>query len=388
METVENVKAPSSASTKRTGQEAIIPAQRLYSLDALRGFDMVWIMGAEGIFHSLAKATGWPFMEAISFQFTHPEWHGFRIYDLIFPLFLFMAGVATPYSIGRSLEKGKTREQLLIRVIKRGLILVLLGIVLNNGIVFKPLEEMRIASVLGRIGLAYMFANIIYLYAGFRAQIVWFVSLLVGYWLLLRFNSAPGFPMGDLTMEGNFASYIDRHVVPGRLYLGIHDPEGAVSTIPAISTGLLGIFAGNLLKNNPMPMARKALYLLVAGVIALILAQLWNIVFPINKNLWTSSFVLRAGGISLILLSIFYYIIDVKGYKKWAFFFAVIGMNSILIYMSGKFINWRYTNTALFGWLGDFVGEPFNLVILAITYVLVKWAFLYFLYRKRIFLRV
>ncbi len=387
METVEKITAPSPAKGQSVRGENIA-GQRLFSLDALRGFDMIWIMGAEEIFHSLAKATGSPFMETISFQFTHPEWHGFRIYDLIFPLFLFMAGVATPYSVGRSLEKGKSREELLIRVIKRGLILVLLGIIVNNGIVFKPLSEMRIASVLGRIGLAYMFANIIYLYSGFRAQVIWFFSLLIGYWLLLRFNSAPGFPMGDLTMEGNFASYIDRHIVPGKLYLGIHDPEGAVSTIPAISTGLLGIFAGNLLKNNPMAMSRKALYLLAAGVISLIVAQLWNLVFPINKNLWTSSFVLHAGGISLILLSIFYYIIDVKGYKKWAFFFAVIGMNSILIYMSGRFINWGYSNKAIFGWFGDFIGDPYNIVVMAMCYVLVKWTFLYFLYKKRVFLRV
>jgi predicted acyltransferase len=385
METIENVTVTSPAIAEAG---ADIVGQRLLSLDALRGFDMIWIMGAEEIFHSLAKATGSPFWETISFQFPHPEWHGFRIYDLIFPLFLFMAGVATPYSIGRALEKGKSRQELLIRVIKRGLILVLLGIIVNNGIVFKPLSEMRIASVLGRIGLAYMFANIIYLYSGLRTQVIWFFGLLIGYWLLLRFNSAPGFPMGDLTMEGNFASYIDRLIVPGRLYLTIHDPEGAVSTIPAIATGLLGIFAGTLLKNSPMSMSRKALYLLAAGVISLIVAQLWNIVFPINKNLWTSSFVLRAGGISLILLSVFYYIIDVRGYKKWSFFFAVIGMNSILIYMSGKFINWGYSTKAFFGWLGDLIGDPYNIVIMAICYVLVKWVFLYFLYRKRVFLRV
>jgi predicted acyltransferase len=366
----------------------IIPTQRLYSLDALRGFDMIWIMGAEGIFHRLADATGSPLMEAISFQFTHPDWHGFRIYDLIFPLFLFMAGVATPYSVGKELEKGKSKKQLLLRVVRRGLVLVLFGIILNNGLEIKPLAEMRLPSVLGRIGLAYMFANIIYLYAGFRGQVIWFASLLIGYWLLLLFNSAPGFPMGDLTMEGNFASYIDRNIIPGKLYLIIHDPEGLVSTIPAISTGLLGIFAGNLLKNSPQSMQRKALYLLMGGIICLVVGQLWNLVFPINKNLWTSSFMLHAGGLSLILLSLFYYVIDVLEYKRWAFFFSVIGINSILIYMSGRFINWGYTNNALFKWLGQLAGDPYNAVVLAITFVLVKWVFLYFLYKKRVFLRV
>jgi len=299
-----------------------------------------------------------------------------------------MAGVATPYSVGKELEKGKSRQQLLLRVIRRGLVLVLLGIIYNNGLEIKPLAEIRLPSVLGRIGLAYMFANIIYLYTGFRGQVIWFGSLLIGYWLLLLFNSAPGFPMGDLTMEGNFVSYIDRNIIPGKLYLGIHDPEGLVATIPAISTGLLGIFAGNLLRNSPLSMSRKALYLLVGGIISLVLAQLWNLVFPINKNLWTSSFTLHAGGISLILLAIFYYVIDVRGYKKWAFFFSVIGINSILIYMSGMFINWRYSTNAVFEWLGQLVGDPYNIVVIAICYVLVKWVFLYFLYQKRVFLRV
>jgi predicted acyltransferase len=364
------------------------PSERLYSLDALRGFDMFWIMGAEGIFHSLFKATGASFWGTISNEFTHPDWNGFHFYDLIFPLFLFMAGVATPYSTGRELEKGKTKQQVLLRVIKRGLLLVLLGIIYNNGLQIKPFAEIRFASVLGRIGLAYIFANIIYLYAGVRAQAIWFVSLLLGYWIVLRFNSAPGFPPGDLTMEGNFASYIDRFIVPGKLYLGIHDPEGLFSLIPAIGTGLLGILAGDFLKFGKISPAKKAGYMFVAGFVFLALAHLWDLVFPINKNLWTSSFVLNTGGYSLILLSIFFYIIDVRGYKKWAFFFKVIGMNSILIYLSGHFINWNFANDAFFKWLSQLVGDPYNIVIMAISFVFIKWCFLYFMYKKKVFLRV
>lgn len=367
---------------------SISPTQRLYSLDALRGFDMFWIMGAEEIVHELAKVTSSPFIDAFANQLTHPDWHGFHFYDLIFPLFLFMAGVATPYSLGKELEKGKTQNQLLFRVIKRGLILVLLGVIYNNGLELRPISEIRFGSVLGRIGLAYMFANIIFLYTKQRGQIIWFCSLLFGYWLLLLFNSAPGFPSGDLTMEGNFASYLDRLIMPGKLYLGIHDPEGLVSTIPAIGTGLLGIYAGNLLKNSPLSMKRKALQLFVMGIVSLVLAQIWNLGFPINKNLWSSSFVLHVGGISLILLSVFYYIIDVRGYKRWAFFFSIIGMNSILIYMSGQFINWHYTTEGIFKWLVQMVGDPFNVVVFAICYVLVKWTFLYFLFKKNVFLRV
>jgi predicted acyltransferase len=361
---------------------------RLSSLDALRGFDMFWIMGGEEIFHGMAKATGSPFWGAIANQFTHPDWNGFHLYDLIFPLFLFMAGVSTPFSVGRELEKGKTRQQLLLRVIKRAFILVLLGLVVNNGIKIMPISEIRFPSVLGRIGIAYMFANIIYLYSKERWQMFWFAFFIIGYWLLLKFTSAPGFPIGDLTMKGNFASYVDRSILPGRLYLGIHDPEGLFSTIPAISTGILGILTGILLKKGGITQMRKVAIMSAVGVIFLILAQIWNLDFPINKNLWTSSFVLHVGGLSLLLMALFYYIIDVKGYKKWAFYFRVIGMNSILIYISGHFIKWDYTNEGFFGWIGQLVGDPFNIVVMAICYVMVKWVFLYYLYTKKTFLRV
>ncbi|HTI08676.1 MAG TPA: DUF5009 domain-containing protein [Puia sp.] len=364
------------------------PSQRLYSLDALRGFDMFWIIGAEEIFHSLAKITGSPFWEAIANQFTHPDWNGFHFYDLIFPLFLFIAGVATPYSVGKELEKGVPRKKLLIRVIRRGLILVLLGIIYNNGLKIHPLAEIRFPSVLGRIGIAYMFANIIYLYTRQRGQIIWFCSLLIGYWLLLLFNSAPGFPRGDLSMQGNFASYIDRSVIPGKLYLGIHDPEGLVSAIPAIGTGLLGILTGSLLRNSPLTPKAKALRMALAGAAFVILAQIWNLVFPINKNLWTSSFVLQVGGLSLLLLATFYYVIDVLGYKKWAFFFTVIGMNSIMIYMSSRFINWDYATKGFFQWLVQLVGDPWNALVGVFCFLAVKWAFLYFMYKKKVFLRV
>lgn len=361
---------------------------RLYSLDALRGFDMFWIMGAEEIFHALADATKWGPFVAISNQLTHPAWNGFHLYDLIFPLFLFMAGVSTPFSVGRDLEKGKSRQQLLFRVIKRGLILVLLGIIYNNGLNIKPIAEIRFASVLGRIGLAYMFANIIYLYSVEKWQIFWFWFLIIGYWLLLKFTSAPGFPAGDLTMQGNIASYMDRSILPGRLYLKIHDPEGLFSTIPAISTGLLGILTGITLKKTTLTPQQKTIRIAVVGIIFLILAQIWNLDFPINKNLWTSSFVLNVGGLSLLLMALFYYVIDVLGYQKWAFFFKVIGMNSILIYISGRFIDWEYATKGFFNWLLYFFNDPYKLVVGAICFVFIKWLFLYFMYKKKVFLRV
>jgi predicted acyltransferase len=384
-----------TAKTKQTADDFDSAPTRLYSLDALRGFDMFWIMGADAIIYSTAHATKSPFWQMMAVQFDHPAWNGFHVYDLIFPLFLFMAGVSTPFSVGRELEKGKTREQLMLRVIKRTLILILLGLVVNNGIKIMPIAQIRFPSVLGRIGIAYMFANIIFLYSKEWAQMVWFWFFIIGYYLLLKFTSAPGFHPGDLTPQGNFASYVDRTILPGRLYVpfpdgrpNMHDPEGLFSTIPAISTGILGILAGTVLKNRNLTQNAKAVRLAIAGVIFLVLAQIWNLDFPINKNLWSSSFVLHVGGISLLLMALFYYVIDVLGYKNWAFFFKVIGMNSILIYVSGHFISWNYTNMGFFGWLGQLVGDPYNIVVLAITFVLVKWVFLYFLYQKKVFLRV
>lgn len=364
-------------------------SKRLESLDALRGFDMFWIMGAGHVFRQLDKATGSPFWHALGEQTHHVIWHGFVLYDLIFPLFLFLAGVATPYSLGKKMIAGANRSDLLLGIVKRGLILVLLGVVHENGLQIRPLDDIRFASVLGRIGLAYMFASFIYLYTKQRGQVIWCASLLIGYWLLLLLGSAPEYPRGDLSMQGNIVSYLDRVLLPGKLYLGIHDPEGVMATIPAISTALFGILAGSLLKNTgESEGAKTTLRLALAGAVLLVLAQIWNLTFPINKNLWTSSFALQCGGLSLLLLAVFYYVIDVKGYRKGAFFFKVIGMNSILIYMSSSFINWNFTAHKFFGWLGELVGEPYELVVMTVCIVGVQWAFLFFLYRHKVFLRI
>jgi len=364
-------------------------SNRLFSLDALRGFDMFWIMGAEEIVHALSKATGSSFFGGFANQLTHPAWNGFHLYDLIFPLFLFIAGVATPYSVGREIELGKTNSQVMLRVAKRAFILVLLGLVVNNGLEIRPIAEIRFGSVLGRIGLAYMFANFIYINTKKQStQMIWFAGIILSYYLLIKYTAAPGFPLGDLSQAGNFASYLDRSILPGKLYLGNHDPEGLISTLPAISTGLLGIIVGNYLKNDLASGTKKSIILLFLGTLFIGIAFIWDMDFPINKNLWSSSFVMMVGGLSMILLSLFYYIIDVKGYKNWAFFFKVIGMNSILIYVSGHFINWEYSTNGLFHWVGQLISEPYNAVVLATLYVGVKWLFLYFMYQKKVFLKV
>lgn len=362
--------------------------QRLYSLDALRGFDMLWIIGGDRLVKNLAQATGSPFWMAFDEQLEHPYWNGFTAYDLIFPLFMFIAGVSVPYSIGRALEKGKTKAQVLQRVITRGLVLIVLGMVYNNGIEITPLAQFRFPSVLGKIGASYIFACIVYLYASKRASVIWFAGLLIGYWLLLKFTSAPGFPAGDLTEPGNFMSYFDRSVLPGKLSRNIHDTVGLLNLITGTCTILAGIIAGVYLKHNNDSPSKKVLWFLISAVASIGLALIWNIDFPINKNLWSSSFVLLTTGLSLLLLAIFYFVIDVHGFKKWTLFFRVIGMNSILIYLSWRFVNWEYTAKGFFTWLLQTVGKPYDNVVLAACIILVEWLFLYFLFRKKVFLKV
>jgi predicted acyltransferase len=305
-------------------------------------------------------------------------------------LFLFIAGVAMPFSLSRRLERGDDARTLTLHVVRRGLLLVVLGVIYNNGLFRTTLAETRFPSVLGRIGLAYMFAALIVLHTRLRGQVAWFIGLLLGYWAAMKLIPVPGFGAGQLTVEGSLAAYIDRALIPGRLHLQVHDPEGLLSTVPAISTALLGVFAGRLLRvdRSRLSRERKAACLAGAGAACLVLGYAWGFLFPINKNLWSSSFVLFAGGWSLLLLALFYWVIDVRGHKRWSFFFVVIGANSILIYMAGRFIDFAYTTDFFFaGVLSPLHGELGRL-LWWVGFLLVEWAFLYFFYRKKTFLRV
>ena len=367
-------------------------SERLLSLDALRGFDLFWIVGGHGVLVALFKLTEWGWLGAIDAQLKHVDWNGFQAYDLIFPLFLFMAGVSTPYSLTRRLAEG-ARSEVIRKVIQRGLILVLLGIIYNNGLQWKGLENMRLGSVLGRIGLAGMFAQLIFVfnYETPKRLWAWLAGILLGYWAMLSFGHAPGFAAGDLTMEGNFASYVDRLLLPGKLHKGIHDPEGLLAVLPAIGNALLGILAGLWLRRSAEEVSgdRKAAGLALAGIVLLAVGGLWSFVFPLNKNLWTSSFVLWTCGWSSLLLASFYWLIDVRGWlKAFGAFFAVIGMNSVLIYMSGKFLNFDFTGQALFGGLARAFPPAVASVILVTGIFAVKWLLFWFLKRQKIFLKV
>ncbi len=367
-------------------------SERLLSLDALRGFDLFWIVGGHGILLALFKLTEWGWLGAIDAQLKHVEWNGFQAYDLIFPLFLFMAGVSTPYSLTRRLTEG-ARSEVIRKVIQRGLILVLLGIIYNNGLQWKGLENMRLGSVLGRIGLAGMFAQLIFVFnfESPKRLWCWLAGILLGYWAIMSFGHAPGFTPGDLTMEGNFASYVDRLLLPGKLHKGIHDPEGLLAILPAIGNALLGILAGLWLRRSAEEVSddRKAAGLAIAGVVLLAAGGLWSLVFPLNKNLWTSSFVLWTCGWASLLLGLFYWTIDVRGWARGlGAFFAVIGMNSVLIYMSSKFLSFDFTAQALFGGVARAFPPAVASLIMVTGIFAVKWALFWFLKRQKVFLKV
>jgi predicted acyltransferase len=305
------------------GKSAPVKLPRLLSLDALRGFDMFWIMSGEGVVHALAKATNWPVLLWMSGQLHHTDWNGITFYDMIFPLFLFIAGVSMPYSMHNKMTKaGVSDAQLLPKADKRSIylsmlrrtaILLFLGVVVNGLFKWNGYEQTRFASVLGRIGLAWFFAGLIYLNFNIRQQLIWFAVLLLGYWAAMMLIPVPGYGAGVLTMNGSLESYIDRLLLPGRLHDKVHDPEGVLSTIPAIGTALLGIFTGQFLKYQSVkwPMWKKGLVLFIAGLLLIAIGYAWNFAFPINKRLWTSSFVLFVGGWSLVFLSVFYLVIDV-----------------------------------------------------------------------------
>lgn len=365
--------------------------KRLLSLDALRGFDMFFIMGGSSLFIGLSMLFPCGLTEAVAGQMTHKQWDGFAFYDMIFPLFLFIAGVSFPFSYAKSVGKGIGNKSMHMKILRRGITLVLLGVV-YNGLLQFDFANLRIASVLGRIGLAWMIAALLYVNVAFKARVGIAVFILLGYWALIALVPAPDVAGAQpFSFEGNLVGYIDRILLPGRLHEGHFDPEGILSTIPAVVTAMLGMMAGDTVKkvsDGGRTGQRAVLILICAGAALVLAGLLWNTVYPINKKLWSGSYVCFVGGFSFLLFALFYYVIDVKGWRKWTFFFRVIGLNSITIYMAQAIINFKYTA----GFFGNGVLSllPENAAAFtgAVFYIAVCWLFLYFLYRKDIFLKV
>lgn len=386
---------------------------RLLSLDALRGFDMFWIVSGEGIIHGFANAVkqthslqqdevSWEmqvtdelgFFEKLavyaSNQLHHTVWNGFTFYDLIFPLFIFIAGISMPFSYSKQLSAGADAKKKIYRsLVKRTILLLLLGMIVNGLLHWKSYEETRFASVLGRIALSCFFAALIYLNSSFRWRIAWFLLILLGYWLVMMVIPVPGFGAGSLTAEGNVAAWIDQLLLPGKMHRATYDPEGLLSTIPAIATALLGIFTGEFLRSKKETAQTKTVYILIGGVILVLIGWLWGFVFPINKNMWTSSFVLYTGGWSLLLFALFYFIIDVLGFKKWSMPFVWLGCNSILIYMAAHgVVNFMSTSEFLFGGTVQLVDAKWQEAFSWIGVALIQFAGLYLLYKRKWFLKL
>ncbi len=359
--------------------------QRLLSVDALRGFDMFWIMGGEALLVSILKHVPGEWATNLRTQFTHVEWEGFRFYDLIFPLFLFLVGCVLPFSLEKYRE---TPRAVYLRVARRVLLLFTLGLICN-GLLQLKFEEFRVAGVLQRIAICYGIAALIWVHCRLPLQVAIFLGILMGYWAVLAWVPVPDGTAGDFSQAGNLAGYIDRTYLPGTIkaeYYGFGDNEGLLSTIPAVATVLLGAFAGQFLKSNRSHLIKVAV-LSIAGILCVTMGMVWGHWFPIIKNLWTSSFVLLAGGYSLLLLALFYGLVDGFGFRRSAFFWMVIGANAIAIFIVPRFLDFNHASKFFFGGVAGLAGS-YGPTVLVAGKLTLCWLLLWWMYRNKIFIRV
>jgi len=363
---------------------------RLLALDALRGFDMLWIVGADALGGAFAHLKGgWPARVAAE-QLDHVPWAGLHCYDLIFPLFVFLVGVAIPFSLDKLTAAGSRREALR-RIVRRTALLYLLGLFYYGGLA-AGFDHLRLLGVLQRIALCYGAASLLYLYVQPRGLVAVTATLLVGYWALLTFVPVPGFGPGDYAEGHNLANWIDAHWLPLRKWDGDHDPEGILSTLPAIATCLLGVFAGRCLR-DPMRGERSRVAVLALTAVALLVAgYAWGLQFPLIKKIWTSSFVLVAGGWSMLLLAGFYLVCDHWKVRGWAQPFAWVGANALTIYLVSNVVDFgrlseRFAGGTVAQWLDALWPGCGGLVLALVSIVLCFWL-CRFLYQRRIFLRL
>ena len=347
--------------------------KRLLSIDVLRGFDMMFIMGFAGLVTAVCGLFPEGGDSFIALQMKHVEWNGIAHHDTIFPLFLFIAGMTFPFSAARRIKEG-SKVALLKKVFSRGLMLVFLGLI-YNGVFNLDLPNVRIPSVLARIGLAWMFAALLYMYCGQKARFLIAAVILIAYNLLLMIPAPDAAGASSLSLEGNIVGYVDRMVMPSHLL-----------TFPAIVTAMLGQFTGEFVRKPRV--SHKTLKMLCAAAVMLAIGLLWSMWFPINKKLWTSTFVLVVGAYSVAMFAVFYWIIDVKGFTGWTPFFQVIGLNSITIYMAQRIIPFSAVNRFFLGGLAGLCPEPVGKVILASGYFAISWLFLWFLHKKKVYLKV
>jgi predicted acyltransferase len=323
----------------------------------------------------------------------HADWHGWTPTDVVFPSFLWIAGVAMTLSLGKRLAAGSSRSSLMLQALRRSVILYLLGLFIYLYPHF-DFSTARFMGVLQRIAICYLIGSAIYLTTGVRGQILWIVSLLTVYWLLMTLVPVPGFGAGHLDVEGNLAHYVDRIVLGNHNYhwTKTWDPEGIVSTLPSIATILFGILAGHILRLRS-EIAERTAWLFTAGNLLLTAGLICNIWLPINKKLWTSSFCLFMAGLDFIMFAMFLWWIDGKGHKAPFKYLSILGMNAIAVYMASELVDETLSSAHVRKWIFDTLfaplASPINASLLyAIVYVLLMFAIAYVMYRRRWFLRV
>jgi predicted acyltransferase len=337
----------------------------------------------------------------------HAEWHGYTPTDLVFPFFLFIVGVAMAFSLGKYAQENHPPEQsisphLYLRICRRSIILFLLGLALNSFPNY-DFSSLRIMGVLQRISLAYLFSAIAILHLSRKKLWIVLIVILLGYWGIMQAFPVPNYGAGNLTPEGNLGAYIDtiilstKHLWRG----GPYDPEGLLSTLPTIGTVLIGYLSGDWLKQQPTQ-TKTSISLIIFGLSCLIIGHLWGVWFPINKALWTSSYVFVTAGWALLLLAACYETIEVRGWRRWGYPFQVMGMNSIFLFVASGFVariliythignsvdapttkTWIYEN-GFQSWAGSFNGS----LLFAVTTVVLWWLISYGMYRKGYFLKV
>jgi predicted acyltransferase len=377
-----------------TAAKPVGASARLMSLDLFRGATIAGMILVNNPGDDLT--TYWPLK--------HADWNGWTPTDLVFPFFLFIVGVAMAFSFHSRLTRGESRQRLLRHVLGRGLLLFALGLFLNGFPNQYQLASWRIYGVLQRIAICYVISAILALWSGRRGWIIAAIACLAGYWFLMRWVPVPGFglPGRDVPLldpDRNIVAWLDRKLLAGHLYEGTRDPEGVLSTIPAIATCLLGLLIGDWLRSDRTPKS-KAIGLAVYGVIGVAAGEIFNLWFPINKKLWTSSYVIFTAGLALICLALCYWILDVKQWRgRWTMPFVVFGMNSIAAYVLSQLISQcldhlqvdRSTNwqELLYQRLFAPLAAPPNASLLyAVVFVGLCWVAMWVLYRKGIFLKI
>ena len=400
------------ADTKHTPKAA-----RMLSIDVLRGFDMFWIVGGGAIVNALSRLGGIPLIDDLRSQLSHVEWDGFRFYDLIFPLFVFIAGVSAVFSLTKARETGG-QARAARRLLLRGLLLFAVGVFYSGGI-SQGLDGVRWLGVLQRIALSYTGAGILYLYVPWKYLLGVVAAILLGYWLFVTQSQVRNIQLEttalktlaekkrqpDATPEALFAAttarikgpvlpglnvvnHFDFQFLPGRKHDKYYDPEGYLSTFPAIATCLLGVFAGLILAHPQMAIGGKTAWLFLIGCLCLIAGLGWSYYFPIIKKIWSSSFVLVAGGFSFVLLAVFHHVIDVLRWRAWATPFVWVGTNALTIYIVNSLGLWRTVSERVFGGpVADYFGRG-GLALVTAGSLGCMFLFARFLYQRGIFFRL